>query len=201
MNPEDIQKALEAISKGGINVKGDLVLEKHVEHEVANVEPGGIGIQINSGKATETVQDNGEDEMNLEEQVSEVVQEEQEGLNFDSPRISLQQMLKNPWFADMRSDERYDETWTDAFVEALMGSEFGEGIAREWNNGGKLDRCTQIKGYVLGLLKDAGVLKGSYDAIAEKVNLIDKPRTFSRYMSDGKKQPYALWVKEYVGKS
>lgn len=48
MNPEDIQKALEAISKGGINVKGDLVLEKHVEHEVANVEPGGIGIQINN---------------------------------------------------------------------------------------------------------------------------------------------------------
>lgn len=158
-------------------------------------------VNLNIDKATVTVQDNGEDEMNLEEQVSEVVQEEHEGLNFDSPRISLQQMLKTPWFAEVRSDERYDEAWTDAFVEALMGSEFGEGIAHEWNNGGKLDRCTQIKGYVIGLLKDAGVLKGSYDAIAEKVNLIDKPRTFSRYMSDGKKQPYALWVKEYVGKS
>ena len=39
--------ALEAISKSGIKVAGDLVLEKHVEHEVANVEAGGIGIQIN----------------------------------------------------------------------------------------------------------------------------------------------------------
>ena len=38
--------ALEAISKSGIKVAGDLVLEKHVEHEVANVEAGGIGIQI-----------------------------------------------------------------------------------------------------------------------------------------------------------
>ena len=160
-------------------------------------------VNLNIDKATVTVQDNGEDEMNLEEQVSEVVQEEQEEqeeeLNLDAPMISLQQLLKQPWFAEVRSDERYDEAWTDAFVEALMWSEFGEGIAHEWNNGGKLDRCTQIKGYVIGLLKDAGVLKGSYDAIAEKVNLIDKPRTFSRYMSDGKKQPYALWVKEYVG--
>lgn len=51
MTPNDIQNMLEAISKSGINVKGDLVLEKHVEHEVANVEPGGIGIQINNGVA------------------------------------------------------------------------------------------------------------------------------------------------------
>ncbi|MBR3013747.1 MAG: hypothetical protein IKH69_01825 [Bacteroidaceae bacterium] len=45
MTQEELQKALEAISKGGIHVAGDLVLEKHVEHEVANVEAGGIGIQ------------------------------------------------------------------------------------------------------------------------------------------------------------
>lgn len=49
MKKEDIQAALEAISKNGIHVAGDLVLEKHVEHEVANVEAGGIGIQINNG--------------------------------------------------------------------------------------------------------------------------------------------------------
>lgn len=55
MNQEDIQKALEAISKSGISVKGDLVLEKHVEYEVNNVEEGGIGIQINNGNATNTI--------------------------------------------------------------------------------------------------------------------------------------------------
>jgi hypothetical protein len=50
MNQEDIQKVLESISKSGITVKGDLVLEKKVNYEVANVENGGIGIQINNAK-------------------------------------------------------------------------------------------------------------------------------------------------------
>ncbi len=49
MNQEDIQQALEVLRKSGITVNGDLVLEKHVEHEVGNVEAGGIGIQINQG--------------------------------------------------------------------------------------------------------------------------------------------------------
>lgn len=52
MNQEDIQKAFEAIGKSGINVAGDLVLEKKVEYEVNNVEAGGIGIQINNAKET-----------------------------------------------------------------------------------------------------------------------------------------------------
>ena len=51
MKKEDLMAALEAISKSGIKVAGDLVLEKHVEHEVANVEAGGIGIQINNGSS------------------------------------------------------------------------------------------------------------------------------------------------------
>jgi hypothetical protein len=38
MNQEELQKALEAIGKGGIQVAGDLVLEKHVEYEVNNVQ-------------------------------------------------------------------------------------------------------------------------------------------------------------------
>ncbi len=49
MSQEDIQKALEALGKSGITVNGDLVLEKHVENEIGNVEAGGIGIQINQG--------------------------------------------------------------------------------------------------------------------------------------------------------
>ena len=49
MKKEDLQAALEAISKSGIQVAGDLVLEKNVEYEGANVEEGGIGIQIVNG--------------------------------------------------------------------------------------------------------------------------------------------------------
>ena len=50
MKKEDMIAALEAISKSGITVKGDLVLEIKVDYEVANVENGGLGIQINNGK-------------------------------------------------------------------------------------------------------------------------------------------------------
>ena len=50
MKQDDLQKTLEAIAKSGITVNGDLVLEKHVEYEVGNVEDGGIGIQIINGK-------------------------------------------------------------------------------------------------------------------------------------------------------
>ena len=58
MNQEEIKKALEAIGKGGIHVAGDFVMEKHVEHEVANVEAGGIGIQIINGeKNSQSVSD------------------------------------------------------------------------------------------------------------------------------------------------
>lgn len=54
MKQEDIQKALETIAESRINVAGDLVLEKNVEYEVANVETGGIGIQIINGKTVES---------------------------------------------------------------------------------------------------------------------------------------------------
>lgn len=49
MDKDDVKKILEALGKSGIAVAGDLVIEKHVEHEVGNVEAGGIGIQIVNG--------------------------------------------------------------------------------------------------------------------------------------------------------
>ena len=50
MKKENKQKILEAVTKSGITVNGDFVLEKHVEYEIGNVENGGIDIQINNGK-------------------------------------------------------------------------------------------------------------------------------------------------------
>lgn len=40
------EEMIEMLGKSGIQVAGDLVLEKHVENEIGNVENGGIGIQI-----------------------------------------------------------------------------------------------------------------------------------------------------------
>lgn len=53
MDQEEILKMIEAaMSKGGVHVAGDIVAVKNVEHEVSNVEAGGIGIQIvNNGPA------------------------------------------------------------------------------------------------------------------------------------------------------
>lgn len=121
--------------------------------------------------------------------------EQQQELNYFAPTNSLQRLLKGSWFAEVRSKDDYSEEWTDGFVDTLMQSEYRDMIALEW---GKKDKPLLIKGYIVGLLKDAGVLKGSYDKISEKVSLIENPRTFSKYMGAGKKQPYADWVKDYV---
>lgn len=119
-------------------------------------------------------------------------------LNLAAPKIHLQRLLQQSWFAEKRTDDKYDAQWTDGFIEALMASEYGEGIARDWAVKGARDKKNLLKGYVVGLLKDVGVLKGSYDAIAERVGITSAARTFSRYMGKGKNQPYADWVKEYV---
>ena len=47
MNQEEKQKWIEAISRGGINVFGNFVMEEHAECQFGNIEPGGIGIQNN----------------------------------------------------------------------------------------------------------------------------------------------------------
>lgn len=49
MKKEEMMAALEVLNKGGIVVAGDFVMEKKVDYEIANVEAGGIGIQIKSG--------------------------------------------------------------------------------------------------------------------------------------------------------
>lgn len=171
-----------------INVQGNYI-DIH-DNEVVN---------LNIDKGTVTVSDGREmmEEVNNDND-NEDAEPVEEELNYFAPTNSLQLLLKQPWFNETRSDKKYTAKWTDAFVEALMASEYGEGIAREWYNDGRLDKCTQIKGYLLGLLKDVKVLKGSYDTIAGIVNLMDNARSFSRYMSKGKKQSYAQWVKGYV---
>ena len=85
MNQEEIQKSLEAIGKGGIQVNGDFVVSKHVENEIGNVEAGGIGIQIVNGK------DEPQSEINkpqsIDKQKQEGESEEEEMTFFIHPRL------------------------------------------------------------------------------------------------------------------
>jgi hypothetical protein len=119
-------------------------------------------------------------------------------LNYFAPRKNLQELLQQDWFVSFRTNKAYDEQWTNSLVKALMESEWKDGIARDWSAVGERSKCMQIKGYVIGLLKDNGVLKGSYDSIAEATNLAENHRSLSKYMGEGKRQPYAAWVKAYV---
>lgn len=140
----------------------------------------------------------GEEKNDADDSTEEELNNPKDELNFFAPKKNLQELLKGAWFAEVRSDEKYDSTWTDQFIVALMASEYGEGIARDWAVKGAREKKNQLKAYVVGLLKDVGVLKGSYPQIGNKTGLNNKKRTFSTNMSRGKKQPYADWVKEYV---
>ena len=178
-----------ALSERGANLFAT-PSQSNVTENNLNIDKGTVTVSDGRGMMEEVNNDNDNDNED-----AEPVEEE---LNYFAPTNSLQLLLKQPWFNETRSDKKYTAKWTDAFVEALMASKYSEQIAREWYNDGRLDKCTQIKGYLLGLLKDVKVLKGSYDTIAGKVNLMDNARSFSRYMSKGKKQSYAQWVKRYV---
>ena len=168
--------------------------DHHKEIHIDTVNGGDIGKLISAffnaeAKEAEIVED-------VTNEVDTDTPDEQ--LNYFAPTKNLQTLLKQNWFRELRTNDDYDAAWTDVFVEALMASEWKDGIANDWAIKGERKKTTQIKGFVVGLLKDNGVLKGSYDGIASKVGLTEQSRTFSRYMSQGKNQPYADWVKEYV---
>ena len=159
---------------------------------------GNVQIIGSSEVKANTIVDAEEDAEEDDEKPTGKPENTQEQLNLFAPKINLQKLLSQSWFAEVRTDAKYDAHWTDAFIEALMASEYGEEIARQWAVNGERNKRTQLKGYIVGLLKDAGVLKGSYDSIAAEIGISEEPRTFSRYMAGGKKQPYAGWVKGYV---
>ena len=119
-------------------------------------------------------------------------------LNYFAPAKNLKVLLAEEWFEIHRTDKRFDGQWTEALVNALMRSEHKDYIATEW---GKDKRQDFIRGCLLGLLKEGGVIKGSMDSIARSANVCDTSRTFSKYMGQCRQEPYADWVLEYVGRS
>lgn len=179
--------------------------KKNVYNQMAwilNYQPTIKEQHIHMGEKSAEVQQesNAEYEKQEDDSPAEELHNPKDKLNFFAPKKNLQELLKGAWFAEIRSDEKYNSQWTDSFIKDLMASEYGEVIARDWAVTGARDKKNQLKAYIVGLLKDASVLKGSYIEIGNKTGLNNKQRTFSSYMARGKKQPYAEWVKEYVAK-
>lgn len=118
-------------------------------------------------------------------------------LNYFAPEKNLKVLLSEEWFEIHRTDRQYDHRWTNDFVNALMASEHRDYIATEW---GKNKRQDYIRGCVLGLLKEGGVIKGSMDSIARSAGVCDNYRTFSKYMGQCRQEPFAEWILGYINK-
>lgn len=210
MGKEDMMAALEAISKSGIIVKGDLVLEKKVDYEVANVEDGGIGIQIINGKDKQKESgvdpENNHDDAIPEEETSG---DDNSKLNFFAPKKVLKEMLLENWFDGICiNKELFHKEWRENLVDELMASEYGAYIARLWEH---QDKIPTIKGKFIGTLILSGVLKENKLAASRAILGIDnntrdidekkEASTLANYMGQGKSEPYLGWIQDYVNQS
>lgn len=148
-------------------------------------------VHIQSEKVAYEVAEDDES-LELENDITQPPQEEE--LNYFQPKLHLTRLLEMEWFDLCRSQKSYTCSWREGLVDALMESQWKDHIAREWSSARKR---VAMKGYLMGILKDIGVLKGSYDSIAMVAHIIKNSRTLSRYMGMGKKQPYYSLVVEY----
>ena len=122
---------------------------------------------------------------------------EKEEKNYFAPMKNLQRLLKGDWFKECRTDGKYNAKWIDGLVEALMESEWKELIADEWS---VKNKRLMLKCKIIGVLKDAGVLRGNYNQLSKV--LPDKggkkAASLAEYMGKGKHEPYADWITAYV---
>ena len=122
---------------------------------------------------------------------------EKEEKNYFAPMKNLQRLLKGDWFKECRTDGKYNAKWIDGLVEALMESEWKGLIADEWS---KEKKRLMLKCKIIGVLIDAGVLRGNYNQLSKV--LPDKggkkAASLAEYMGKGKHEPYADWITAYV---
>ena len=118
-------------------------------------------------------------------------------LNYFAPSKNLKVLLTEEWFGMLTADEkRFTTKWIHGFVDALMSSEWREQIATDW---AVADKRLGLKCMIVGVLKDAGVIRGSYNSIAKLLDMdSENPATLAKYMGMGKKQPFAEWITNYV---
>ena len=221
---EDLDQIFDAMGKSGgrfvigqvvasqTNYIGDQFVPKHIKDAAKGENPVEAEVIPEEGTdaeseltpndfESESSEDNGVD-------VSGDEEEEEPDLNFATPRIVLQNMLKaekvRPVF---NNPKKYTADWTDQFIASLMASEHGAYIAKKWTEN---DQRQLLKGFIFGMLAESGVLKGSKLSIARAYleisakttvpELKKKVNTFSSYMSKSrwKDEPFADWVLEYI---
>lgn len=116
--------------------------------------------------------------------------------NYFAIKKNLKVMLESREIASLFSSKQYNMQWMNNFVDDLMKSECKNGIAEKWKNP---KRRLMLKCAILGTLKDVGILKGSYRAIALLIcDRKEQAETLAKYMGYGKKLPCFEWIADYV---
>ena len=119
-----------------------------------------------------------------------------ENTKYFAPYFHIKEMLRSVWFKKLRAEAKYNEKWADAFAEALIRSEYALQIVNDWS-----EKNNQIKGYVIGCLKEAGVFRKdvSNDCIARDAGIMSNTRTFGKYIGkESQEQPYSEWIINHV---
>lgn len=124
-------------------------------------------------------------------------------LNYFAPEKNLQVMLSEEWFDKVSTDtKKFTKAWRNQLMADLMSSEYRDEVAEAW---AKRELRLQVKGHVIGALRDAGVLKKSALSIARTFYNIEENtaevKTLAKYMGDSRKVYYTDWIIEYVKRS
>ena len=121
-------------------------------------------------------------------------------LNDFAPGIITKQILKLPNVLALVTDrQKYTAEWIDKFVDDLLASEYGDGIAKDWQNIRKRDK---IPALIAGTLVKAGVFPDNKALLARTIrkgyDFHVKTDCYSTYMGKTEEQPYLDWVLDHV---
>ena len=110
---------------------------------------------------------------------------------------SLTRLMQQAWFKEFRTDKKYDAAWIEKFVSDLLASEHQQELLTIWQVAKKRQN---LKSYIIGCLRMAGVIDGSDLGIATALlnGTVRENKTFANYMGRGKKMVFCDWICNYV---
>ena len=126
----------------------------------------------------------------LMEMATDITQPPQEEeLNYFQPQLHLKRLFVMEWFEICRTKAEYTQAWGEGIVDVLMESKWRDNIARDWS-----------KIYVTDAFDARHVHSTRFSGVVMLgvAQINRNTRTFSKYMSRAKKEPYYGWLLDYV---
>lgn len=124
------------------------------------------------------------------------------GLNYEGIKVAMNRTYFPKCSAALNKE--YNAEWLDNYMMALMNSKHKDDVAMAWAND---TTRKQVYCAILGALKDKGVFKGTYAALAEMIYDGDSNetkedrkrnlRTLGKYIGEGKNHVIGKWTEDY----